>query len=208
MNSNTKNIWFSSLLAAVSVTGSYYLLDKPVAFFVKKVLMAKMDVFSSNVPDVLFLIVCVVSGASWAAYLYLTRHGVYNQHTRFSRMIAVTLPLTFVAKSVLKMIVGRIDARFWVQYPRAREFHWFHGSGNYTSFPSGHMAVFTAFFLAVARYYPRYRYAAYGCLAVLSVALIATNYHFLSDVIAGAYVGFIGDYFVQWFFSSRNNRET
>ena len=53
------------------------------------------------------------------------------------------------------------------------------------------MAVFTALIIALWRFYPRYRPAYAGFLSVLALALIVTDYHFLSDVIAGAYLGLI-----------------
>ncbi len=191
---NGKKIIGNFLLAAVLILCSYYFLDARIALFVKKVLMTRLGIFSSNIPDLLFFIVCAITGAAWAEYFYLERKGVFNALAGFSHLVAVTVPLAFVLKSALKYVVGRIDARYWVHYPGSKMFHWFHGVGNYTSFPSGHMAVFTAFFVAVVQFYPRYRYVGYGLLSALALALIATNYHFLSDIIAGAYIGFLVDY--------------
>ena len=73
--------------------------------------------------------------------------------------------------------------------------HWFHGGGDYSGFPSGHMAVFTCLALGLRRFYPRYRYAYLAFLFSLAAALIATEYHFLGDVIGGAYLGWIVDEF-------------
>lgn len=53
------------------------------------------------------------------------------------------------------------------------------------------MTVFSAFFAAIWFFYPRYRSISIGLGLVLAVALVATDYHFLSDVIAGAYLGLI-----------------
>ena len=51
--------------------------------------------------------------------------------------------------------------------------------------------VFTAFLAAVWLFYPRYRSLSVGFLLILALALVATDYHFLSDVIAGAYLGLV-----------------
>ncbi len=191
---NVKKIISNFLLAVMLVSCSYYFLDKRIALFVQKVLMSNLNVFSSNIPDLLFFIVCAITGLAWTVYFSLAHKGIFNTQTRFSHLVAVTVPLTFVLKAALKLAVGRLDTRYWVRYPGSKAFHWFHGVGNYASFPSGHMAVFTVFFVAAAQFYPRYRYACYSLLAALALALIATNYHFLSDVIAGAYLGYLVDY--------------
>jgi membrane-associated phospholipid phosphatase len=122
--------------------------------------------------------------------------ALYDTHTRFFQLVAITIPLTYFLKSTLKHSVDRIDTRFWLRHPGFKEFHWFHGGGNYTSFPSGHMAVFMALVIALWRFYPRHH-------------LIMTNYHFISDVIAGAYLGFLVNYFTHLgltFFSNRRMR--
>src|SRR5208283_1635710 len=112
-------------------------------------------------------------------------------HTRFVLLVANSVPLTFILELIVKHVVGRINTRYWLLHPTAREFHWLQGSGNYAGFPSGHMAVFTALVIALWTYYPRYRFAYFIFLSVLALALLATNYHFLSDIIAGAYLGVV-----------------
>jgi membrane-associated phospholipid phosphatase len=197
---NAKKIIGGFLLVVLLVLCSYYFLDARIALFVKKVLMsnARLSLFSANIPDLLFPLVCLITGIAWAAYFYLVHKGIYNTDTRFFQLVATTIPLTFVLKFIMKYIVGRIDTRFWLLHPRYKEFRWLHGGGNYSSFPSGHMAVFTAFIIALTIFYPRYRSACFGFLSVLALALIVTDYHFLSDVIAGAYLGFIVNYFTQY----------
>jgi hypothetical protein len=181
----------SFLLILLLVIGSYYLLDARIALFVKKIwaFNAHLSVFSANVPDILFPIVCVVTGSAGAAYLFLVHKGIYNIHTRFFLLVASTVPFVFFLKSALKFIVGRINTRFWLLHLRYENFHWFHGKGNYSSFPSGHMAVFTVLAAALWHFYPRYRVAYLGFLSALALFLLLTNYHFLSDIIAGAYLG-------------------
>ena len=63
------------------------------------------------------------------------------------------------------------------------------------------MTVFTAFGIAVWLYYPHYRRPVIITLLILGAALIATDYHFLSDVIAGAYLGVLITYFLWYAFN-------
>lgn len=177
------------------VTGSYYFLDARIALFCKNIWSSnpRLSIFSMNIPDMLFPIVCLITGSAWAAYFYHSRKGIFNIHTRFFQLIAISIPVAFFLKAVLKQVFGRIDTRFWLRYPRSIEFHWFHGGGNHGSFPSGHMAVFAALVFALWRYYPRLRPGYIVFLSVLATALIMTNYHFVGDVIFGLYLGYFVD---------------
>jgi membrane-associated phospholipid phosphatase len=181
------------LLVMLLVIGSYYFLDARIALGVKTIWAsnARLRIFSITIPDILFPIVCIVTGIAWTAYFILVHKGIYNVHTRFFLLVAGAVPVAFFFKSVLKFIVGRINTRFWLLHLRHEHFHWFHGKGNYSSFPSGHMAVFTVLAAALWHFYPRYRIVNLGFLTALALALILTNYHFLSDIIAGAYLGLI-----------------
>ncbi len=190
---------------------SYYLLDARIALFISKVWRShvRLAIFSSNIPDFLFLLVCLITVIAGTGYFYLAHKGIYNTHTRFFQLVALTIPIAFALKCILKYLVGRINTRFWLLHPSFKEFQWFHGVGNYTSFPSGHMAVFMALIIALWRFYPRYRSLYVGFLSVLALALIVTDYHFISDVLAGVYLGFIVNYFTHLgitFFSDRWTR--
>jgi membrane-associated phospholipid phosphatase len=188
---NLKKIIWIFLLAVLLIAGSFYFLDKDIALFVKATWLSpkRLSFSSANIPDVLTPLVCAVTAISWGAYFYLAHKRVHNTQTQFFLLVACAVPVAFILKSILKYVVGRINARFWVAHPGFKDFHWFHGSGCYTGFPSGHMAVFTVLALALWSFYPRYRFAYAGFLLMLATALIATDYHFLSDVIAGTFLG-------------------
>ena len=196
MNINLKKSIGSFPPAAFLIICSYFFLDKEIALFVRKTLMSKarLDILSTSIPDILFPLVCAITGIAWTVYFHLKRKGVFNTHSRFFQLVAISVPFAFFLKSILKHQVGRINTRFWLLHPGFQEFHLFHGSRNYSGFPSGHMAVFTVLITALWRFYPRYRPTYVVFLSVLAAALIVTDYHFLSDVIAGAYLGLMVDF--------------
>ncbi|HEX9137433.1 MAG TPA: phosphatase PAP2 family protein, partial [Nitrospirota bacterium] len=76
-------------------------------------------------------------------------------------------------------------------------FHWFIGGGDLNAFPSGHMSVLTPLIISLWRFYPRYRTFFLALGLALGGALIMTNSHFLSDVIAGAYLGLLVDFYTR-----------
>lgn len=140
----------------------------------------------------LILVVCVTAG-SYALFRYrVVRHGIDAPAVMYETL-AVAAPVSFLAKSLLKYAFGRINTREWLLAPQEYGFHWFSGEERFFGFPSGHMVVFVALFAVVWRFHPRWRPACLALLLVLALALIATNYHFLSDVIVGAYVGLVAE---------------
>ncbi len=181
------------ILVMLLVLFSYHFVDRQTALLVKSLWKtgSKLSIFSISIPDILFPLVCVITVAAWTAYGILTRKGVYPRHALYFRLVAIAVPASFLIKSVLKAVVGRISTRYWLSHQHLNDLHWLHGRGQYTGFPSGHMAVFTALAVVTAKFYPRLRMACWGLLTLLAVALILTGYHFVGDVIAGAYLGFL-----------------
>jgi len=180
-------------IVVLAVLASWRFLDAWLALGVMDLLHSSdlLQTSISNIPDVLFLLVCVGSALLWGNYFFLRQRGIINDQSRFSQLAGSAVPLAYFLKWLCKIVFGRTNTRIWLENQVSDDFHWFQGGGDYSSFPSGHMAVFAAFFAAVSLFYPRYRTISTGLLLVLAVALIATDYHFLSDVIAGAYLGLI-----------------
>jgi len=190
---NPKNVAWGLPFVILAVLASWHFLDTRVALAVMGLLKSSdfLQAGISKIPDVLFLLVCVGSTLLWSNYLILRQRGIINDQSRFSRLAGSAIPLAYFLKWLCKLVFGRINTRVWLVNQGSDDFHWFHGGGDYSSFPSGHMAIFTAFLAAVWLFYPRYRYISAGFLLGLAVALVITDYHFVSDVIAGAYLGLI-----------------
>ncbi len=121
----------------------------------------------------------------------------YLSKMAFTRPPAVALAavlgiiITDAGKVLLKSIFGRSPPAvfFSIHHPGqvAYGFNWFYAGAS--SFPSGHMAAACALFIVLWRCYPRGR--AFYVLGAASVAatLILLSFHFLSDIIAGAFLG-------------------
>jgi membrane-associated phospholipid phosphatase len=179
------------LVAAILVVLSSTFLDERIALGFDHLLRSdpRLSRYASGIPDLLLPAVLLLSGFMWWMYFRRVRRGSRDDKTRFFLLSGTALPAAYLAKVTLKWFFGGINTRVWLENPVGRSFRWFHGGGDYSGFPSGHMAVFTALAVACWLNFPKYRA---GCLAVmisLGFALVATDYHFLSDVIAGAYLG-------------------
>jgi membrane-associated phospholipid phosphatase len=186
--------WLSAggfLFAAILVAFSAEFLDARIALWFDRLLRSDplLSRFTSRIPDLLLPAVLVLSGAMWAMYLRRVRRGSRDEKTRFFLLSGTAMPVAFVTKQMLKYVFGRMNTRAWLENPEDLSFHWFQGGGVYSGFPSGHMAVFATLAAACWFFFPKYRAASLAVLIALGFALLATDYHFLSDVIAGGYLG-------------------
>ena len=179
------------LITVLAVLTSWRVLDARIALYAKEMLESNFLLMAStsNIPDVLFILVCIGSALVWGRYLILRRQGITNEQSRFCQIAGTAVPLAFFLKWPFKFVFGRTNTRVWIVNQVSDDFHWFNGGGDYSSFPSGHMMVFAAFFSALWHFYPRYRLISVSLLLILASALVTTDYHYLSDVIAGAYLG-------------------
>jgi membrane-associated phospholipid phosphatase len=95
----------------------------------------------------------------------------------------------FVANDVvLKLIFGRQAPPVLFHGIPAHVFNFFQGD-QHSSFPSGHMVMATAFATAMIRLQPRTCPLLAILVCIGAAALIVGDWHFVGDVIAGAFVG-------------------
>jgi len=92
-----------------------------------------------------------------------------------------------------EIILKRIFGRGWVDPTFVRDhlygFHFLHGETHWDAFPSGTATVSFAILSVLWILKPRWRTAGTATVVLLSAAVVIGNYHWLSDVIAGAFLG-------------------
>lgn len=104
----------------------------------------------------------------------------------------ITTSLGLEVKEELKRLFGRTWPESWagdnVSWIRdgVFEFHFGASGISFGSFPSGHMTAIVTFTLPLCRAYPRLVLPSLLCWLMVAGGLILGNYHFLSDIIAGA----------------------
>ena len=163
----------------------------PIARSVARVIFhnAALSRATGAIPDLLLALVMVTALGSWTLALYLEHQEPASITARFFRLLGSSVVVAYALKAGLQYMFGRPSPRRWLAHPELYGFHWWSGADALDAFPSGHMSVFTAALLAVWRFYPGSRAWCVGLPCVLAAALIGTDYHFLSDIIAGAYCG-------------------
>ncbi len=108
---------------------------------------------------------------------------------------SVSVTMSEAVKNLLKWAFGRTWPETWTDnnpsfiHDGAYGFNWFHGGTGYELFPSGHMAAACAVLAVLWIRYPRLRSLCALAAAAIAAALVAGNFHFFSDVVAGGFVG-------------------
>lgn len=186
-----------SFIVLIVILGSIRFLDAEIAVRVMHFLQSlhTLHQATEDIPDLLVYLVIFGTTIMWIIYFYRSHENKHDITMKFLKLAATALPIAYLMKSFFQFMFGRTPTRVFVQAHQPLIFNWFHGIG-FGCFPSGHMTVFTAFGIAIWIYYPQYRRPVFITLLLLGAALIATDYHFLSDVIAGAYLGVIITYFL------------
>jgi membrane-associated phospholipid phosphatase len=88
---------------------------------------------------------------------------------------------------LLQPAFGRLDLGWWLVKGRYG-FDFLHGQEG-QGFPSGHATLAASFLSVFWLYYPRARIFIAAFIAVESAGLVLLNWHFVSDVIGGLFVG-------------------
>jgi membrane-associated phospholipid phosphatase len=191
-----------SFIVLIVILGSIQFLDTEIAVRVMHFLQSlrKLNKATEDIPDFLVYLVSLGTIILWIIYFYRSHEKKNDVKMQFLKLAATTLPTAYLLKMFFQFIFGSTYTRLWLESNQPLRFNWFNGIGS-GGFPSGHMTVFTAFGVAVWIYYPHYRRPVLITLILLGAALIAIDYHFLSDVISGAYLGILITYFLRFGFN-------
>lgn len=176
---------------------TYFWIDRPLAVLMLKIhpkstKLGNADLMS-EMTSLLYFIVLIIM--LFYAYMRVTEKENRNKRlVATAGGISLCTSIAFFIKGELQYVLGRIpprygnsDALLFVKRHDLYGFYFF----QVGSFPSGHMAVFTSALMITVFYYPKLKPFFIFALFVLASLLLFYNYHFLSDVIAGTYLGYL-----------------
>ncbi len=198
-----------ALTCAVSVGVSIALIDRPVATWVHEHLGSqRLSWFTTSYfgpplkfgPFSLMASPAIAVGPLAAfAFAILVIAGVVGWRPGIRSRAVLTLCVSAFAANEINALVKGLFGRTWPEswlgnnpsWIRDRVFGFFpfHGGQDWASFPSGHTTVIAAVAAVLWVVLPKLKVAWAAIVAVVAVGLIAGNYHFVSDVIAGLYFG-------------------
>ena len=172
---------------------SYVWLDRPIALWVHEHLH-EYDLFAKlpYIPEIISPLVILAFAAIglWA----LSTRALSKLQT-VAVLAAASLAVAAGVKDQLKLAFGRTWPETWVRdnpsliRDGVYGFNPFHGGPGFAAFPSGHMTAICAVMTVLWICYPRYR-VLYGIfIGAVAIGLVGADFHFLGDVIAGAFLG-------------------
>jgi len=188
-----RNWGLGFLGTAIAVAASYVWLDRPIA------LLAHDELQRFQLFEKLTLIPEALVPLAIVAFMALGLRGLSGRPlSRFQSVMllsGLSLAVAGVIKDQLKLAFGRPWPETWTRNnlsfirDGAYGFHPFHGGPGYASFPSGHMTMTCTVMTVLWICYPGFRPVYAIAMAAVAVGLVGANFHFLSDVIAGGFLG-------------------
>jgi membrane-associated phospholipid phosphatase len=176
-----------------AVTGSYVWLDRPIALLAHDQ-FHHFDPFRklTHIPE--FMTPLVVLAFAAAGLHALSGRPLPKLQT-VAVLAAASLAVAAAVKDQLKFALGRTWPQTWVRnnpsfiHDGVYGFYPFHGGPEFAAFPSGHTAAICAVISVLWICYPRFRLLYAVAIAIVAAGLIGAGFHFLSDVIAGGFLG-------------------
>ena len=188
---------------AVLVCVCYFFVDRPVAFYVHGHGFADYRILK-------WLTYPPPIAQAWtpAVLVVLAVRRCFGPFQQWELAIAAACVAMVVAdqfRDSLSYLFGRYWPETWIDdnpsliQDGAYGFHPFHNGNAYESFPSGHAARTLAVVTVVWIIGPRLRWLCLLASAAVATGLLGMNYHFVSDIIAGAVVGgIVGAFAAHW----------
>ena len=131
--------------------------------------------------------------------LYLKRFYYFEQ---FLFIASASIFFSSCLTNTLKKIFGRYWTETFIKdnlsliKTKTYGFDFFHGDLKHASFPSGHTTVIFAVMTVLWIMYPKWRWLSVFMCSIVIVGLLGCDFHFPSDIVAGAFIGIISATFV------------
>lgn len=202
------------LLALASTTLAVWIcyawLDRPIAWFVHDHGLPRLQLLRqlTYLPD------AIVVASAIVLLLAPLRLGIRRPRCSGERALlqaSASVALAVFVKNFLKFVFGRAWPETWIDHnpslihDHVYGFFWFQASPGFHSFPSGHTTVTFAAMSVLWLWLPaRWRWLPAVVCALVIVGLLGMDYHFLGDVVAGAFIGGVcGVYVQRWMLATR-----
>jgi membrane-associated phospholipid phosphatase len=201
--------WLQGFIALVAtITFCYFYVDKNVAYFFQAHSFKEYTILKliAEIPGTLL-------GVVPALFVYLIIRHSWSKPNAIDQaffILIVASSTAFVVRELLKVVFSRpwIDT-FYNNNPSLLRnnvygFKWFDYSYLYKSFPSGHMINILCVAVVLNLLYPRLKYIWSGIAFSVALAQMSLNYHFISDIIAGSYIGALVGYYTTYMVRSHH----
>jgi membrane-associated phospholipid phosphatase len=198
MISNPKLFLLGLVMIPISLI-SIFFWDQPLALFLDAQFGSSLDKAANwvswlGLADIYFWICSLGYIFALLAEKYFN-HRIGSQKSRDLKSFFSFMFLVFVTSGllaiILKFLVGRCrpynSPVFDPLYFKPFSFHW-----DFQSYPSGHTQVSFTLASFMSFYWPKLTVYFFILATVIALSRVILDYHFLGDVIFGAYIGMLG----------------
>ena len=186
--------WLISLvLTAAFCAASYAWFDRPIAFFMHKEL--EQPALLAQLPRISEFLV----GAASIVFVLLGLRGLSGRPLSRVEAVILLCGLSIIVSAALKNELKHAFGRTWPETWIGNNpslirdgvygFFFLHGGRGYEAFPSGHTAAVCSAMAVLWLCYPRWRALYAVVVGLVVVGLLGSDFHFLGDIVAGAFVG-------------------
>jgi membrane-associated phospholipid phosphatase len=179
----------TGLIALISVAW----VDKPIAILVNHLGLRHFPDELAHSPG---LSIPLVSSLVFAVFGLAAILGRNFSRLEWAILLCdISVLAAEAIKNQLKYVFGRTWPDSWepeilsLIRDNVYGFHFFHQGQSYESFPSGHAAAVAAVMSVLWILFPKMRVACVICIGAADIGLVLLNLHFVSDVVAGTFVG-------------------
>lgn len=202
------------LMATVLLaTVSYQFLDRELAFALSPI--RKHHFWFSLFHWMQYSVDIIRDYLTPVLFIYLVIAFIIDKcNTRFNRFLFSFSVSIFAAEFItnrLRIVFGRywpetfLNNNLSLIRDGVYGFTFFNMHRECQSLPSGHSAAIFAMMTILWIYYPKLRILSVTMCVIVVTGLLGCNYHFLSDIIAGACVGLTSATLINYYVSSTAN---
>jgi membrane-associated phospholipid phosphatase len=178
-------------IASAAVLGfiviSYFFFDIPITFFCKRLDRRVTDFFGIVTEFGISTWYLAGSLGFFLLFTFVRRQKLYAYRALF---LFASIAASGVINNIIKVIIGRYRPEMLFE-KGLYGLTFFKYADGLTSFPSGHTATVFSLALALSILFPRSRVFLFCFALVVGASRVIITSHYLSDVVAGAYVGII-----------------
>jgi membrane-associated phospholipid phosphatase len=180
--------WFLTSATFTALSIAY--IDRPLATFIDAHFRHTFGwiVLDHSLEPLKVVAISALFFLFWAGYRAVFGYGLQPWAEK-ALVCAWAVVWGLAAEFVFKQIFGRAWPDPTYTQHHLYGFRFLHASQNWSSFPSGTAIGATALATTLSSLFPRLRAVCAVLAAVVCIGVVVANYHWLSDSIAGAFLG-------------------